>query len=395
MRSRLALAVLVLVAMLVAMLVAGCKSSSSPSPATVTPTDTDAAPPTDAGAAVPAFDFGAVHDYLFTGNWKSEGLVILYKGQRVDERYAAGFTAESPHILYSASKTVGAALVGIAIKEGVLALTDSVCKYTPAPAGADPTLCDTTVDHLLHMTSGLAWAEDYGSDPAASNVLQMLYGNQGDMGAYVMRRPRKAPPNTVFNYSSGDSTLLSRVLKGALAAVGKEERAYANEKLFGPAGLKSAVFEADRSGTLVFSSSCFMTVRDMAKFGQLYLDDGVSSGARVLPEGWVKYSITPSGPVSAPSPRLGDGGYRSDGGSYGAGIWLNAATPTSTPDQLMYPDSPVDTYSFEGHWGQKIFIVPSRSLVIARTGFDRDVVFDPNPMVQKTVAAIDKGVRGK
>ncbi len=387
MRMRLALAALAVAV--------GCKSSSS----TATPApgpDADTTPPADSGPTTPSFDFSAVHDEIFAGSWKSEGLVIFYQGQLVYEEYAAGFTAQNRHILYSASKSIGAALVGIAIHDGVLALKDSLCKYAPPPSGADPTLCDTTVEHLLHMTSGLEWAEDYGSDPATSNVLQMLYGHQNDMGAYVQRRKRKAAPDTLFNYSSGDSTLLSRVLRGALANIGKDERAWAKEKLFDPAGLASAVFESDQTGTLIFSSSCFMTPRDMAKFGQLYLDDGVYKGVRVLPEGWVKYSIAPSAPVSQPSPKSPDGGgYRPDGGSYGAGIWLNSATPTATPDTFMYAEAPVDTYSFEGHWGQKVFMVPSRKLVIARTGFDRDVVFQPGPMVGKTVAAIDKGVKGQ
>ena len=276
------------------------------------------------------------------------------------------------------------------IHDGVLQLTDSVCKHVPVPAGADPTVCDTTVDHLLHMTSGLEWAEDYGSDPTTSNVLEMLYGYQGDMGAYVMKRPRKVAPNTVWSYSSGDSTLLARVLRGTLG--GKDERAWAKQKLFDPAGLTSAVFESDRTGTLVFSSSCFMTPRDMGKFGQLYLDDGMSNGARVLPDGWVKYTQVPAPPVATPAPRVpGGSGARDGGGSYGAAFWLNAASPTATPDTFELPDAPVDTYSAEGHWGQVISIFPSQQMVVVRVGNDRDTIFDAGPMIGKSIAAIAKG----
>jgi CubicO group peptidase (beta-lactamase class C family) len=373
-----------------ALVVGGCKSSSSSPAAPVATTDADA-PVTDSAPPVLSYDFSAVHDYLFGAPWKTEGVVVLYKGQIVYEEYAAGFGPTNPHITYSVSKSFGSALIGIAIHDGLLQLTDSVCKYVPTPPGADPTICDTTVDHLLHMTSGLAWSEDYGSDPTTSNVLEMLYGYQGDMGAYVMKRPRKAPPNTVWNYSSGDSTLLSRVLRGALGA--KDERAWAKQKLFDPAGLASTLFESDRTGTLVFSSSCFMTPRDMAKFGQLYLDDGMSNGVRVLPEGWVKYSQVPAPPVATPATRVPDGGgARDTGGSYGAAFWLNAATPTATPDTFELPDAPVDTYSAEGHWGQVISIVPSQQMVLVRVGNDRDpIYFDASPMIGKSIAAIAKG----
>lgn len=367
----------------------GCKSSSSASPATETP-DAGTLPVADSAPQPVTYDFSAVHGYLFGGAWKTEGAVVLYKGNVVYEEYAAGFGPTNRHITYSVSKSFGSALIGIAIKDGLLQLTDSLCKHVPAPAGADPTLCDTTVDHLLHMTSGIAWAEDYGSDPTTSNVLEMLYGNQGDMGAYVQKLPRAAPPGTVWSYSSGDSTLLARVLRGALA--GKDSRAWAKEKLFDPAGLASAVFESDRSGTLVFSSSLFMTPRDMAKFGQLYLDDGMSGGKRVLPEGWVKYTTVPAPPVALPAPRVPDGGgARAGGGSYGAAFWLNASTPTATPDTFEFPDAPGDTYSAEGHWGQVISIVPSQQLVVVRVGNDRDLIFDAGPMIGKSMAAIAKG----
>lgn len=391
MRRANALATSLLLSVFAVLPIAGCKSS------TPAPIATPDAAPTDAGTvdAAGAFDFAPLHDYLFGGSWKSEGVVVLYKGQLVYEEYAAGFDANRRHITYSASKSVGSALIGIAIHDGLLQLTDSVCKYVTPPPGADPTLCDTTIDHLLHMTSGLKWSEDYGTDPTTSNVLEMLYGNQGgfvgDMGTYVASLPRAAKAGSVWSYSSGDSTLLGKVLRSALA--GQNSQAWAKQKLFDPAGITSAIFETDRSGTLVFSSSCFMTPRDMAKFGQLFLDDGMVNGARVLPEGWVKYSITPAPPVTTPTPNDPDAGPGNSGGSYGAAWWLNSATPTAPSSTFMYPDAPVDAYSAEGHWGQKIFIVPSRSLVVARVGNDRDPQFDSGPMVAKAAAAIDKGAK--
>ena len=166
MRRANALATSLLLSVFAVLPIAGCKSS------TPAPIATPDAAPTDAGTvdAAGAFDFAPLHDYLFGGSWKSEGVVVLYKGQLVYEEYAAGFDANRRHITYSASKSVGSALIGIAIHDGLLQLTDSVCKYVTPPPGADPTLCDTTIDHLLHMTSGLKWSEDYGTDPTTSTM---------------------------------------------------------------------------------------------------------------------------------------------------------------------------------------------------------------------------------
>jgi len=365
-----------------AILPIGCSESSNPG-----------APAPDAGLAdaaapAPTFDFSALETYLFAGSWKTEGVVVMHEGKVVYEKYAAGFDATKRHITYSVSKSIGSALIGIAVQEKLLALTDSVCKHVAAPATADPTLCDTTIGHLLHMSSGLKWTETY-DNPAVSNVLPMLYGDEADMGSYVATLPRAAPAGSRWLYSSGDSNLLARALRGALA--GRDMRAWAKEKLLDPAGLSSVVFEADRSGTLVFSSSCFMTPRDMARFGQLYLDDGMSGAIRVLPEGWVTFTRTPAPTAAQPTPRDPSKPPGESGGSYGAAFWLNAVNDGADPSTLMYPDAPADTYQAEGHWGQKIFMIPSRKLVVARVGDDRGALFDPSPMLGHAVASITAG----
>jgi CubicO group peptidase (beta-lactamase class C family) len=371
--------------------VGACSSKSSPAAATDdggTPDD-GAAAAADASGVVDAGDpWQAVHDELFGGKWISEGLVIMLNGQIVHEEYAAGYTKDMPHLTYSVSKSIGGTLIGFAQADGLLKLSDSICTYITKPATADATLCDSTVEHVLHMSSGLTWAEDYGTDPTTSNVLQMLYGDIDDMGSYAASLPRAAPAGTKWQYSSGDANILSLVSKGALK--GQDERAYAKTKLFDPAGITTATFEEDRSGSLVFSSSWYVTPRDMAKMGQLYLDDGKVNGKQVLPAGWVKYATTPAPPVAMPSKRDPMQAAPGDtGGSYGAQIWLNAATPTAPDDTLEFSGVPNDTYSFEGHYGQKIFVVPSRKLVVARVGNDRKVTFDPGPMMVKAVAAAD------
>jgi CubicO group peptidase (beta-lactamase class C family) len=337
-----------------------------------------------------ASGFGAVHDALFGGMWNTEGVVVLYNGKLVYEEYGAGFVATMPHITYSASKTMGSALAGIAVEKGLFKTSDSICSYITKPAGADPTLCDTTIENLLQMTSGLSWLENYSPEQSStdSNVIQMLYGDQTDMGAYAASQPRAAKAGTVWNYSSGDANILSLALKGALK--GQDERQWAMTNLFTPAGLSSTVFESDLSGTLVFSSSCFMTPRDMAAFGQLYLNQGMTpSGTQIIPAAWVSASVAPVGLVTqGPGDAGTDAGPGGTGGSYGYATWLNAPSPSSSPDTWMYPSLPADEFSAEGHYGQKIMMFPSQNIVIARTGNDRDPEFDPQPMAQAVLAAL-------
>jgi CubicO group peptidase (beta-lactamase class C family) len=359
-----------------------CKSSSS---SNGDHGATDAGPPPADAALV--FDWTALDAEEFGGTWQTEGLVVLQAGQLVHEKYATGWTPTMPHILYSATKSIGGALVGIAISQGLMQKTDSVCTYITPPAGADPTLCNTTIENLLQMGSGLSWLEDYsGSDPTVSNVLEMLYGDQPDMGSYTASQPRAADAGATFNYSSGDANLLALAFKSALK--GQDPRAFAQTNLFAPAGITTAIFEEDLSGTPIFSTDCFMTPRDFAKFGQLYLTDGVNGTARVLPEGWVAYSITPAPSVATPTSRVLDAGP-GPGGSYGATWWLNAATPTSTSDTWEYPDEPVDGFNAEGHYGQKLIVIPSRQLVIARVGADLVTTYDPDAMIKAAVAAVD------
>jgi CubicO group peptidase (beta-lactamase class C family) len=117
--------------------------------------------------------------------------------------------------------------------------------------------------------------------------------------------------------------------------------------------MPSAFFEIDAAGTPVGSSFVFMTARDWARFGELFRNDGVTAGGRVLPEGWVRYSTTPT----AKAPR----------GEYGAHWWLNAGRPGDGSDR-PWPALPADAYAARGYAGQWVLVVPSHELVIVRLG---------------------------
>lgn len=351
-----------------------------------TTAESAAPPPADASPLeAPPIDFAAFERTVLDEAVHTEGVVVQHGGKVVYEKYEAGYDANKRHLAYSVSKSVGSALLGIAIEDGLLKLDDSVCKHVPSQAAADPTLCETTIRDLVHMSSGLAWSESY-DNPTVSNVLPMLYGDEADMGAYVALRARAARTGTRWAYSSGDSNLLARAMRGALG--GKDMRAWANERLFAPAGITSALFESDHSGTLVFSSGLYMTPRDMARFGQLYLDDGVVGGKRILSSGWIAFSKTAAPSVATPQVRTGTAlGER--GGSYGAQFWLNAATADAPVETFTYPTAPRETFCAQGYWGQRICMVPSRKLVIVRVGNDRVGFYDIGPAVAAAVAAVD------
>ncbi len=132
-----------------------------------------------------------------------------------------------------------------------------------------------------------------------------------------------------------------------------------------------------------------MTPRDMARFGQLYLDDGMAGPNRVLSSRWVTFTKTPAPAVATPTPHRG-AALDQRGGSYGASFWLNAATSTAESDTFLYATAPRDTFCAQGHWGQRICMVPSRKLVVVRVGNDRRGYYDVGPAIAAAVAAVDK-----
>jgi CubicO group peptidase (beta-lactamase class C family) len=304
----------------------------------------------------------------------TDGVVILQNGKLVYEKYANGFNRNQRHLTWSMSKSVLNSMVGMAVLDGKLKLDDSICKFQNPKWFVHPEHCGITIRHLLEWRTGIKWNESYegNSDPASSDVLQMLYNNGArDMGRYVSSRPLEAAPGSMWRYSSGDANYLSLVLKWVY---GKDYKNLVYQRLFGKLGMTSAFFETDRSGTFVAASYVYATPRDLAKFGQLYLQDGIWKGERILPEGWVSYSSTPhmQGELKdvAPGDALG-----------GALFWTNRPAPELNLPSA-WKDAPTDTFAAMGHWAQRIFVIPSRQLVIVRVGDTRDGSFNDNEFLR-------------
>ena len=297
---------------------------------------------------------------------RTRAVVVMQRGVVVAERYAPGFGQGTPLPGWSMTKSVLNALIGIAVGEGKLSV-DAPTNLRAWNAPGDPRQRITLSD-LLRMSSGLEFHEDAGD--TRSDVLRMLF-DASDMAAFAASKPLAVPPGTRWKYSTGTSMIVSRVLRDALGEA--RYREYPRKMLFEPLGLTHAVLESDESGTFVASSYMYATAREWARFGQLYLQDGVWNGKRILPEGWVTYTRTPA--PSAPT------------STYGAHFWL--ATPKEYRGPMV--NLPDDMFQAVGHEGQFITIIPSRGVVIVRLGRTRKPsAWSHDRFVASILAAVER-----
>jgi CubicO group peptidase (beta-lactamase class C family) len=189
---------------------------------------------------------------------------------------------------WSMNKSVVNALVGILVRQGRLA----VGAPAPVPAWCDPSdpRHAITVEQLMRMTSGLALDEtNSGFDPAS----RMLF-TEPDMAGFAQSAALAAPPGTRYHYSSPSTLILSRVIRDAVGGRAEDVRRFAERELFAPLGMRGVTLEFDATGTQVGSTYMYATARDWARFGLLYANDGIADGRRILPEGWVAYSASPT-----------------------------------------------------------------------------------------------------
>lgn len=266
-------------------------------------------------------------------------VVIMRDGAVIAERYARGIGPNTPLVSYSVSKSVINALVGILIREGKLNL------YAPAPISAWSNPADPrhsiTLDALLRMTSGLDLEEaDSGFDP----VSRMLFCER-DMAAYAEKAKLKRKPGETWAYTSGNTLIASAIVRDAVGGHAADLLRFARAQLFDPAGMRNVSMEFDDAGTPIGSTRIYASARDWARFGELYRNNGVVGGRRILPEGWVAYSTR-----------------RTLNSPYGSGFWINAGRS----------GMPADSYFASGLFGQRIVIVPSERLVIVRFGITID-----------------------
>jgi CubicO group peptidase (beta-lactamase class C family) len=287
----------------------------------------------------------------------SLALVVVQGGEVVAERYGTQpdtafgpggpVDADTPLISWSTAKSMTHAAVGVLVGDG---------RLDPAAPAAVPAWRGTpkeriTLLDLLEMRPGLRFVEDY-VDGERSHCIDMLFGaGNADHAAYAADLPLDHEPGTVWNYSSGTTNIVCRIIGDVVGGGEDGMREFLRTRLFDPLGMTSADPRFDAAGTWVGSSYVYATARDFARFGELYLRDGVvdagSAGRRrVLPQGWVDHGRT----VVAHDPADGiPGGF-----GYGRHWWTWPAFPGSM--------------AAHGYEGQYVVVVPDRDLVLVHLG---------------------------
>ncbi|RJG44558.1 serine hydrolase [Mesorhizobium sp. DCY119] len=296
-------------------------------------------------------------------------VVVVKNGRVVGERYGEGFSASTPLLGWSMTKTVTAAIIGTLVKDGKMT-TDATGLFEPwkADGRARISLAD-----MMAMSSGLEFNEDYGD---VTDVTRMLY-LEPDMSAFAWAKPLVGEVGKVWSYSSGTTVMLSKLWQ---QAVGDKTQALAwpRKALFDPLGMNTAVLETDARGTFVGSSYLYATAHDWARFGQFLADDGVWNGTQILPAGFVSW-MREEAPASE--------------GEYGRGqLWLQG--PEGSGSVEDDPDAgielPADTFWMQGHDGQSVAIIPSQKLIVVRLGLTpAKLGYKPQAMVAALAKALE------
>ncbi|WP_064694710.1 serine hydrolase domain-containing protein [Rhizobium aegyptiacum] len=287
-------------------------------------------------------------------------IVVVRDGRIVAEAYGPGFSAKTPLIGWSMTKTVNAAVLGRLMFDGKISFDDDHL----LAQWRDDARARIKVSDLLGMESGLAFNENYGD---VADVTRMLYLDP-DMVTLPANAPMEAAPGQRFRYSSGTAVLLSRIWMDRVGN-GPAAFSYPHDALFSPLGMTSAVFEVDARGTFAGSSYLYATAHDWARFGQFLLQDGVWNGQRLLPEGFVGAMRTPTA---------------ASNGRYTQGqAWL---APGGSSAAFGLPE---DTFWLTGHDGQSMAIVPSANLIVVRLGLTPGWLgYQPQTLLKAVLAAL-------
>ena len=295
---------------------------------------------------------------------RTKAVVVVHDGKVIAERYARGIGIDTPLLGFSMTKSVINALIGILTQQGLV--TPSM--PAPVPEWRGDLRREIEVEHLLRMTTGLALDEtNSGFDPAS----QMVY-LQDDMAGSVVNAAVVAPPGTRWAYSSPTTQLLARIVRDSVGGP-EQTLTFAWRELFNPLGMRNVTLEFDGSGTLQGSTYMLASARDWARFGVLYVNDGVVGGKRLLHEDWVDFSAAAT--------------LDSD---YGAGFWTNRSEHEHARGRVRL-GIPRDAFFASGDLGQRVVIMPSQHLVIVRLGDSVDPTGDIRGLgrlVKEVIAAV-------
>lgn len=290
---------------------------------------------------------------------ETRAIVIVKCGSIVAEAYRPGFDEDTKHVSWSMAKSMTQALVGRMIALGHI---KSIDEAMPTPFPQNDPRSEITWRQWLNMTDGLDYDEIGTADLNENDVVQMMFGRgRYDVSAYAASLPALHAPGEHWNYTTAGYHLISRAIGLTLVEkvqnqAGKDQRRHISdllqEILFAPLGMDT-VLEFDPKGTFLGGSLVWASPRDFAKFGYLYLRDGVWEDEPLLPAGWVEFAQMPTSGTNT--------------NVYGAGWWITPNGETPTHSQAAKSE-PFDAYHAGGHEGQTIWVVPSKDLVIVRLG---------------------------
>lgn len=288
---------------------------------------------------------------------KTRSVLVIYKDQIVAEKYTNGFDENSLQLGWSMTKSVTSAVLGVMEKQGMVDLNDK----NLFKEWENDDRKNISLANLLNMNSGLEWEENYTKICDATKMLFL----DSDMSTMQLEKSFVGTPNNSWNYSSGTTNLLSRYIRNQFKSH-KEYLDFWYSDLIDKIGMHSMLIETDYSGNYVGSSYGWATARDWAKFGLLYLHNGNWNGEQILNPSWVDFTKKPT---------------NGSKGVYGGHFWMNAGG--------KYPDVPKDMYSCNGFQGQRLFIIPSKDLVVLRTGLRGESDFDVNQFLSNIINSIE------
>ncbi len=271
----------------------------------------------------------------------TRALLVVKSGAIVAEAYAQGANAATPLLGWSMAKSLTSVMLGNLEMRGQIDLND---KPDFSSWSEDDRLA-ITITHLLTMTDGLNFSEDYNPGDDATTMLF----TSPSASEFTLSKPLAHKPGSYFNYSSGTANLLARIYTDAL---GGTQSAYDNymDQIAAPLGLQNAVFEVDASGVFFGSSYLYASARDWARLGEMMVSGGVINGQRIVSEEWVARATRPNDSENFKA--------------YGFQWWLNRGN-----SELRWPDLPADAYAANGNRQQSLMIIPSAELVLVRLGW--------------------------
>ncbi len=291
----------------------------------------------------------AAVDAAFDPAGMTAAFVVTHRGRIIAERYGEGITATTPLESWSMGKSVTATMMGVLIQQGAYALDQAA----PIPEWQSPNdpRQQIRIQDLLHMSSGIRInaPDDPGFDPNGTYPDHLyLYTGRVDSFKYAATRPPQWPPNTVGRYRNTDPVLVNYLVRLAVEKRGEEYLSFPQRNLFDKIGIRTMVMETDPYGNFLTQGYELMSGRDWARLGNLYLQDGVWNGTRLLPEGYARF-VSTLAPAWAADNRPVYGGF----------FWINGDNAFPVPKEAYY---------MAGAGGQTVLIIPSHELVVVRIG---------------------------